>query len=560
MTDILKKIESLVIELNKSYKALQFYPEGHPALEAANRRTIDYIKEIVDEEGQISFSITRAGFEYEGERILKDSKEYMLFSREFFSRNISKIIFLKDVQVEELISFSKVLSEDPKEIRASGGIESVMLDNNIKNIWSNEVNYEKLLERQKQVEEEEEEEEEVEEIQEFDESDFEDYVETEPEVEKEETFEEQVEAAEDEDEKNALEQLSDVFISNKELFKLLRKLYKETDKEAYSEKLNKIVNACHHLNNAKEYEVVLRVVQFLFKLMENPSSPFDSQKELLKSSIREVSVTEVISIAIDTMNKDKDRDKTKYFSLFLALGGMCIPILLGYIVERADIKSRNNVSDALSAYGEKAFDTIKPWLDDGRWQVVCGAVDAIGKVGSENGLDLIMPALEYPETQVKRQVVKALGNIRCDESREMLLSIIRSREKDLLRFAILSLGSLQDEISIPNLIKLTKKGIFIKNDMETRKAAIIALGMSGSTMAIPALLRIIKHSALFGGGKEFDKLRLLAVRAISEIGGEEAIQALEIGANTNKLIIQNECKNMLEKVVMKMREEENPDA
>ena len=552
MDNTLKQIETLIIELNKSYKALQFYPDGHPALRAANKRTIDCILALLKEREQISFSILRTGFEYEGEKILKDSKEYFLLSQEFFLRNISKIIFTKTVTIEELIAFSKILTDDAKEIRSKGGIETVMMDHNIKGIWSNEVNYAKLLERQKKKKEEE-----ASTVREFDESDFEGYIKEEKKEEvKEETFEEEVAEGTNEDEKNALAEIKEVFVSDKELFKLLRALLKEKNADAYSDKLNKIVNVCHHFNNGKEYNIVLKVSFFLLKLIQNDAPPFPEHKTLVTTKLREIVITEVITLAIGSMLTDTNKEKYRFF--FLTVGKMCIPVLLDFLSKKGDINTRNNISDTLAEYKESGFDEIKPWLDDRRWHVVCGAVSAIGKVGSDLGLAILIPELENEDIRVQKEVIKAIGKIGGVDSYEIMQSLVKTRKKDLLIPAILALGKIKCDLAIPCLIKLTKKGIFIKNDIEVRKTAVTALGNLGFSEAIQHLLRVVKHKSFFGG-RDSDELRIVAISAIGKIGGEEAIQALEIGVNLQNPIIRNECKAMLEKVVNKMNKNEEDD-
>jgi hypothetical protein len=565
-SSIIKNIENLVIELNKSYKALQFYPEGHPALNAAINRTINYIKKIVKEEDKVGFSVSRTSFEYEGEAVLQGSKEYVLFSKEFFSRNISKIFFKPDVTIEELVSFLKILSVTPKEIRQEGGIESVMLDHEIKNVWANEVDYGKILENRQRQEEEGEKETEPEEEEEgasgeLCEGEPGEYVEDEQaeqaEQEKGEAFGDAISEVTDEEEKSALSELKEVYISDKELFELLRKLLKEKDKDSYSKNLSKIIKACHHLNSSKEHKKVVKVSLFLFSLTYNPSPPFEEQKELLILSMKKIIVPEVMTIIVDMMNSDKN--KKKYKSLFLTLGEYCIPMMLDYLGQRGDIKTRDNIADAISVFGERAFYKLEEWLNDKRCHVVCGVIASIGKIGSESGVAILLPAMEHPDVRVKREIVKALGKIRSMESCELLLTIIRSRNTSLIRNAIMSLGELKVGIVVPDLIKLTRRGILRKNDIEVRKTAITAIGKTGSVKAIPHLLRILKSPGFFGG-KEKDELRLLAVTAIGAIGGEKAVKALEIGENSRNPEIKKACNTMLEKVISEIDEEEEVDA
>jgi HEAT repeat protein len=556
MMSVIKKIEKLIIELDKSYKAIQLYPEGHPALDAAMKRAIDYINNNISEGENISFSISRRGFEYEDEIINKSSKEFLLFSKEFFSRNISKIFFMQNITINELTNFSKILFEDPKKIREDGGIEDVMIDQGIENIWPNEVDYKKILERRQLKEEEEEalQEEESGEEEEIEEE----IEEAEEEGELEEGVEEEEEEEEpDEEEKEALADLDDVYETNKELFKLLKELIKETDEAAYENKLSMIVNKSNHLKNMQKYDLILKVSLFLFSLSKKKFLNFPRQKELIAAKLKEISTPEVVALALGKM--DSDKNKSKYTEFFLTLGSGCVNSLFDFLSQKGDIKTRIDISNIISAFGKDIFDEVKPWLADSRWHVVCCAVAAIGKIKEEDGLELLIPLLDFPDIRIQREVVKALGNIRSMDSYELLASLIKARDHDLLNTALISLGKLKLEMSIPILIKLTKKGIFRKTSINTRKAAINALGKTGSHKAVSTLLRKLRNVSFFGK-EENEELRLLAVRAIGEIGGEEAVKALEIGANSNNPIIKNACKKMLEDVISRINEEDESSA
>ncbi|MFC1855779.1 HEAT repeat domain-containing protein [Thermodesulfobacteriota bacterium] len=546
-----KQIESLIIELNKAYKALQFYPEGHPALDGAMRRTITFIEEVIGEDDDLTFTISRAGFEYEGEAVLKDSKEYKLLAKEFFIRSISKIILIKGILIEELKSFCKLLSEDPKDLRTSGGIDSMMLDYEIEHIWANEVDYDSLLERKKQKIEEEEEEE----AEEFEEGDLEGDEEEPEEEPDDESFEEAVESVEAPDEQDALKALQDVFMSNKELFKMLKALYKETDEDAFVGKLTQILNACHNLNKNNDFKSVAKIALYLFALTKPAADPIKDDQ--IKSKITGILPPEVISAIVDLMISDIDKDK--YISLLLVVGSDCIPGLLNFIANRGDINTRINVSTAIAAFSENAFSQIKPWLEDTRAHVLAGAVMSVGKIGSVKGLDLLLSVIDHPDLRIKREVIKALGMIRTIDSYEILMTFLKSKNVELKKAALISIGDLKIDAAIPDLIKFTKKGIFIRNDFEVRRAAIIALGRTRSVEAILPLLRIVRHNVLLRK-KENDRLRLFAINAIGAIGGEEAVKVLEIGANSQNQKIKGECEKMLKSLASKMKAEEKEDA
>ncbi len=506
------------------------------------------MENIAGEAENVNLSISKAGFDFAGQIINRESKGLNVFSREFFQRNIKLISFSRHLSIEELVHFLQTLGDDPKKVRDAGGIERVLAGLGVKNITANEVDYETILE-QIRLEERTEEEIAAEEP-----ADLLDNLLEQP-KQKEELFGEVFEELHSTEEKEALSDLKDVFISHKDIFDILLILLTEKNEVEYTKNLNNLVNLCHHVKGERRNETILKITFFLALLSRLSKPPFYNHKALVISKQVELSTIDIITLAIDKMTAGVDKNREKSMLFFWNLGEECIGTLFHYLAQKGDLNTRHIISNIAAMFGKKAYTQIEPWLTDNRWYVVCGAVAVIGNIAHEAGLKYLIPMLEYEDIRVKRETVKALGNIRDTESLNLLTLIIKSEDPDLIKQAIISLGKLQFEVAIPDLIKLSKSGVFIKNNLDIRRAAVTALGKTGSVTAIPPLLNILRDIS-FLKKEENDELRILAAKAIGEIGGEEAVQALEIASNSHKPIIQNACKKMLEKVIEKIKEDE----
>ncbi len=419
------------------------------------------------------------------------------------------------------------------------------------------MNYQKLidLKRQKDMQEElpPDEEEDAQEDDGLDDGAFDEFLDHPK--EKEELLEEVFDDLHDDEEGKALADLKEVFVSDKALFELLKELTSETNSSAYDEKLNKIANMCHHLKNAKKFNIILKVALFLSSLATLPIPKFPQQRELILSRLSVITSPDVINLAIEEMGADTVRNKEKYLTFFKNYGEHCIPLLLGYLMQKRDINTRYNIADAIAVFGKEALPQLEPWLNDNNWYVACTVISALGRTGLNAALNYLIPLLNSPDTRIQREVIKALGNIGSPDSLDLLMYTVKSADKSLLKPAIISIGQLQFDLSIPYLIGLAKKGLFKKSDMGIRKSAVIALGRTGSYKAIPPLLALLKDISFFGKDDN-NEIRVLAAHSIAEVGGEEAIQALEIGVNSHNPHIKKTCKEMLHKVISKMKEEE----
>ena len=133
--------ETILIEFAKTVKAIGFYPEGHPNLEAFIEKTFNLLKDAINEKGYIKWLIERTGFMEGKLAIGKGHTPLEALAKELFFKRIREINFTQDATLKEWKDFLSILKMDTDSLKKAGGIEKLLLIKEIKGIELNEMNY-----------------------------------------------------------------------------------------------------------------------------------------------------------------------------------------------------------------------------------------------------------------------------------------------------------------------------------------------------------------------------------------------------------------------------------
>ncbi len=140
------------------------------------------------------------------------------------------------------------------------------------------------------------------------------------------------------------------------------------------------------------------------------------------------------------------------------------------------------------------------------------AVEVLNQVADQRAIKDLLNALRDKDWWVKVRAADALGSIGGPKVVEAVLSLIHDKDEFLRRTAVEILNSSQDERAFDYLVEALRDA-----DWWVRERAADALGKLGDRRAIPHLERLL------GQGPQ---ARRVAIRAISAISGEEAVEPL----------------------------------
>lgn len=112
---------------------LSYYPSGHPAL----LRQIQVVLSLLAplwEEGDVSIGVAEGVIVFNREPLFKESPAGEELKTRFTERGIGGLAFRRGVTAEELFALSRILSQDPIQFQAPGGLLGLFRKSNIENI------------------------------------------------------------------------------------------------------------------------------------------------------------------------------------------------------------------------------------------------------------------------------------------------------------------------------------------------------------------------------------------------------------------------------------------
>ena len=152
----LQRVTQAVTEFAKGIKSASFYPAGHPVLLQAVTKIIQLFEEVPLPEQGLSIDVMKNALLFRDVPLSTGGNKAVTdLNRELYLRRASRIIFLPNLQPDEVVSCLKVITLDPEEIQDAGGLERILPREKVTRIWANRVDYDKLTQLLKEEELEE---------------------------------------------------------------------------------------------------------------------------------------------------------------------------------------------------------------------------------------------------------------------------------------------------------------------------------------------------------------------------------------------------------------------
>ncbi len=164
----------------------------------------------------------------------------------------------------------------------------------------------------------------------------------------------------------------------------------------------------------------------------------------------------------------------------------------------------------------EAVPLLKQAIEDSNARVRYAAASIIGQKGDASVYTLLQNLLKTdPEFDVRASAAAALGDLRVPDAYEDLIDAYQHDGEWLVRFScIAALGELADRRGYELLVTA------LQADPLIRTVAAGALGQLGDARAVPVLIEYLQD--------EDWQLRFRIAQALGELGGEEALAALEV--------------------------------
>jgi len=513
----LQRITQAVTDFAKGIKSASFYPAGHPVLLQSVTRIIQLFEAIPLPDEGLSIDVSKSALLYRDVPLPAGGNKALLdLNRELYLRRAARIIFLPNLQPDEVVSCLKIITLDPEEIQDAGGLERILLREKVTRIWVNRVDYDQLTQLLK--------EEELEEIQ------------------PEELTDDPLAVQDDPLQDDLPPEVVTMEI-------LIARIAKETDPSAYREHIVVFSRFLLAERAERKIEYSTQAMTIFVRHIAAPPGGSDEIAGLARLGIKEVASEELVAHYIGLLKKRGSRGRQETDSVLIALEERSVGPLLQALAEEEDLLVRKAIVEIVTRIGRIAVPTILENLTDSRWYMVRNMITVLGTLGMPDLAPHVAATLSHPDLRVKKEAIKALSRIPHPSSVTALCELCFFPEETVALAATAALSSKKETDAVVALYRRAAAKLILYPNYRLAHEAIDSLRVIGTEESVTALEEILALRALWST-KKFRAMKFHALRSISKIRGERSEEVLDRARRSADRSMRNEAERIIARRVM----------
>jgi len=134
-------LSEAVIELNISRKNVGIYPPGHMQITKSIDRAYEILQKLFEIRGEMTLGVAKDTLLVGRDYLDQKNPVYRDFALSMSQQEIAAVTFIAGLQREELVRFHRILTTKPEDIRAAGGIDTVVAGDDIPHIRVQSIDY-----------------------------------------------------------------------------------------------------------------------------------------------------------------------------------------------------------------------------------------------------------------------------------------------------------------------------------------------------------------------------------------------------------------------------------
>ncbi len=239
-------------------------------------------------------------------------------------------------------------------------------------------------------------------------------------------------------------------------------------------------------------------------------------------AIHRIANRSIIEELVERLGRARnEEERTGLRATLLHLGADVVTPLVRSLVAATDLSARRAYRDALVELDRVGVPLLEDMIGDERWFVVRNMVGILGEIRSADAIDHFTRTIRHDDARVRRETVIALSKVGGEESVPLLAHGLNDRDAKLRASAALGMGLTKAQTAVIPLLKRLGE----ETDAEVVLEILRALGRVGDPRAVPALSERAAAGGFFS--RVPTPIRVEAVRALGEIGGEQARGVLQ---------------------------------
>ncbi|MCD4688197.1 MAG: HEAT repeat domain-containing protein [Desulfuromonadaceae bacterium] len=530
------QVSAALLGIGKLFKAVRFYPPGHPALESTCKEAHNLLSPLL-RQGNLILSIKKNGFYWQGKPVSSEIPVLKALAFYFFARLVHRLLFLPDLTTRDLEAFARCAIGEPAEIQRAGGLQELLLQQHITGLFLNEIDLQTIQARREEI-----------------------LIEQglDPELLDQNPFEPPPEASSSADTDPSLlpeallENLTTAQLDPEEL---LRQLEGESSDQRYRLLCQKLVvilpEHLHELEWITPGKALLLLARHGAEKARN-----NTQRRACLEALDQLGSPELMQFFINALcdKHQHSAGRTDIIKALSMLQEKAAVVLVDRLAKEDNSQVRKLLSEALVKLGNCATPALVERLADNRWYIARNAIAILGKIKNRKTAIHIRPYLDHRDYRVRREAVRALSLIGGPIALKGLQKLINDRDRELCPLAIVALGAMQNEAAVDPLLRLLGSFDPLLKNFDLKKRAIKALGAIGAPQAAPALIKVLNQKR-FWKRNLYNKLRSCAIQALGNIATENSLAALEVASKDSSPLIAHIAREALDKISARTQNE-----
>jgi HEAT repeat protein len=218
-----------------------------------------------------------------------------------------------------------------------------------------------------------------------------------------------------------------------------------------------------------------------------------------------------------------EEERTGLRSTLLHVGADTVTPLVRALTAASDLSARRAYRDALVALDYVGVPLLEDMIGDERWFVVRNMVGILGEIRSADAIDHFTRTVRHDDARVRRETILALTKVGGEEAVPLLVRGLGDPEPGLRSAAALGLGLTKSSAAVAPLLAQLKN----ETDGDSLVEIVRALGRIRDPRAVPALAERAGGGGWLARSRNPVSLRVEAIRALGEIGGDPARAVLQ---------------------------------
>lgn len=518
-----------LVELYKAFKAMTFYPEGHPLRGQILLRSHQALLRSTAER-ELAVLIGRTGLSLaDREEQIEQTRLITALARELFAREIQRLTFLPNLGFDQFTTFLDILSYEPQRISAEGGMARLLTQRGVHGVITNEIDIAAVFTRKSVGES----------------GDGPGTaaggagdVSAQPVAavvsgpdSSSAGHTEGVAAAAPPD---RLEELT--------IGQLLAAMAAENDDGRYRRMAFLLTGKGQSLKLEKDFDGLFVV---LLELLNHNAETGRSelQRQTAMMTFRELGCGIMVEHLLDHLQDALFCRQERVYLVLHHCGAGCVDAIVARTAVADSEPVKKNLLTALLRIGVAAVPVLQELLQNATWQVARVAAAVLGELGSRDGVPGLAVAARQGDVRVRNEAIRSLARIGGREATETLVDLVRDENRGIGRQAILWLGISRNEKAVQPLLELVlARDLFCKSAL-LKKEALLALGRIGDRRVVIPLCGFARKRRLLAADR-WQTVQVVALETLARLGGHDAAACLSHLAR-RRGSLGTVCRNLL---------------